>query len=419
MVGFPPLITNFPSVALYSPRSAVAFLVPCSTITPPVPTALLICCAPAVEFAGAGAFAAFELGFSALVKYKSTAAARIFCSADCATTFFSRCARLSESRYVSVPAVTCHNRGFFGPACTATVCAAICPAACGKTARTFPAAFITRASRNSSIESASITESPCHKRACPVYRALPVFEFPCIASAEMFAGRAASCAPLPFVEKSVDRTPPSARISPVVCTKVIREACVSALASRASAFPVSKAVCVARTNVACSSCPRCLALRGSARRPVLRRCVRPFDAPCPQGFRSLELAFLAFFSLCKFHEQFARLQHSRLAGRVCLRFQLHAHFQVQFSRLVYLWPHLHRAALCAEVICLFSAAPRTAHISRSLNFRQPPLGGKLCCDGFRTQICRAIRALRFQFGVFPLRSRRRDKLLCAKRRVQR
>src|SRR2546421_7772483 len=71
----------------------------------------------------------------------------------------------------------------------------------------------------------------------------------------MFAGTTASCAPLSFVEKPVDRTPPSARISPVACTKVIRGACVSAAESRASAFPASNTVCVARTNIAWSACP--------------------------------------------------------------------------------------------------------------------------------------------------------------------
>ncbi len=102
---------------------------------------------------------------------------------------------------------------------------------------------------------------------------------------------------------------------------------------------------------------------------------------------------------------------------MCL--QLHAAFQVQFSRLVYLRPKLHRAALRAEVICLFSGAPRTAHISRSLNSRQPTLRYKLCRDFFRAQICRTIRALGFQFGVFPIRSRRRHKFLRVKHGVQR
>src|SRR5260370_6441103 len=130
----------FPPVVLYPPRSAVALLVPCSTITPPVPTARLICWAPGAGFGGEGTFAAFELGFSALVKYKSTVAPRIFCSADCATTFFSKCARLSASRYVRVPPVTCHHLAFFGPARTATNGPDGIPAACRKTPPTFPIA---------------------------------------------------------------------------------------------------------------------------------------------------------------------------------------------------------------------------------------------------------------------------------------
>src|SRR6266702_4018258 len=96
-------------------------------MTPPVPTARLICCAPAAELAPAEPLAGFEFGLSLFVKYKSTAAARIRCSADCATTFFSTCARLSASRYVSVPAVTCHNFGFLGATCTPRVWGDDCP----------------------------------------------------------------------------------------------------------------------------------------------------------------------------------------------------------------------------------------------------------------------------------------------------
>ena len=53
-----------------------------------------------------------------------------------------------------------------------------------------------------------------------------------------------------FDEKSVERTPPSARISPELCTKAMRGARVSVVASRTTAFPVNVAVCADRTNAA-------------------------------------------------------------------------------------------------------------------------------------------------------------------------
>src|SRR6266581_4044214 len=134
-------------------------------MTPPVPTARLICCA---ELAPAEPLAEFEFAFWLFVKYRSTSAARIRCSADCATTFFSRCARLSASQYVSVAPVTCHNFGFLGAAAAARVWGDDCPVIWGNTARTFPAAFSTLVSRSNSMESASITASPCQSRACPV-----------------------------------------------------------------------------------------------------------------------------------------------------------------------------------------------------------------------------------------------------------
>src|SRR5260370_29625824 len=80
-------------------------------------------------------------------------------------------------------------------------------------ARTFPVAFMTRASRSSSIESASITESPCHNRACPVYSARPAFEFACIRSAEIFAGTGASCGSPPLAGNSVEGGEP--QLAPV------------------------------------------------------------------------------------------------------------------------------------------------------------------------------------------------------------
>src|SRR5271155_557193 len=49
-----------------------------------------------------------------------------------------------------------------------TAAPGVVAAACGNTARIFPKAFITRVSRNSSMESASSTDSPCHMRAWPV-----------------------------------------------------------------------------------------------------------------------------------------------------------------------------------------------------------------------------------------------------------
>src|SRR5260370_11980741 len=103
-------------------------------MTPPVPTARLICCAPAAELAPAEPPAGFEFAFWLFVKYRSTSAARIRCSADCATTFFSRCARLSASRYVSVPVVTCHSLGFLGAAAAARVLGDACPVIWGNTA---------------------------------------------------------------------------------------------------------------------------------------------------------------------------------------------------------------------------------------------------------------------------------------------
>src|SRR5215467_3647631 len=101
----------------------------------------------------------------------------------------------------------CQSLGFLATdGRTAKGCVGDCPGLCGNTARTFPEAFRIFVGRKTSMESASITESPCHKRACPAYRPLPVLEFARKVSAERFAGIAASCGLLPFDGKSVERT---------------------------------------------------------------------------------------------------------------------------------------------------------------------------------------------------------------------
>src|SRR5258708_6371102 len=171
--------------------------------------------------------------------------------------------------------------------------------------------------------------------------------------------------------------------------------------------------------------------KGDPRGLRLRRCVarqrfsrQQSRLRCPDKRRVVRLsapvAFLQSYISLQIHlRPSAACQKLRRAGRLSLRFQLHAALQVQHSRLVYLRPQLHRAMLRAEFLYLFSGSPRTAHISRSLDSREPPLGGNLCRDDLRAQICRTIRALRFQFRVFHIRSRRSHKFLRAKRRVQR
>src|SRR5258707_597719 len=71
----------------------------------------------------------------------------------------------------------------------------------------------------------------------------------------MFAAAGANCTALERDAKSVERTPPSARMSPLACAKMIFCACVSVEASRAAAFPVNVAICDERTKTACAPWP--------------------------------------------------------------------------------------------------------------------------------------------------------------------
>src|SRR5271156_3369179 len=59
---------------------------------------------------------------------------------------------------------------------------------CGNTATTFPVATSFLSSRHTSICSASITDSPCHRRARPTYSTCPEVVEPESESAEMCAG---------------------------------------------------------------------------------------------------------------------------------------------------------------------------------------------------------------------------------------
>src|SRR5580704_6947587 len=61
-------------------------------------------------------------------------------------------------------------------------------AACGNTATTFPVATSFLSSRHTSICCASITDSPCHRRARPTYTTCPEVVEPERESAEMWAG---------------------------------------------------------------------------------------------------------------------------------------------------------------------------------------------------------------------------------------
>src|SRR5579885_382358 len=127
--------------------------------------------------------------------------------------------------------------------CGSAVCrAAVFAPICTNTARTWCVAVRTRLLRSISIESASITDWPCHNRACFEYKALPLFEFACILSAVMFSGAASTCAWLPFAEISLDLTPPSAKISPVPCRNVIRAAVVCVLTSRSTGLRKHRAL---------------------------------------------------------------------------------------------------------------------------------------------------------------------------------
>src|SRR5208282_3558329 len=89
-------------------------------------------------------------------------------------------------------------------------------------------------------------------------------------------------------ENCIECTPPSASTSPVDCRKVIFGACVSLLASRTTAWPVSTAVCATLANTACCASP--------VRSPSFK-CTSPCKFICdhpPEGSRAaLPFAALA------------------------------------------------------------------------------------------------------------------------------
>src|SRR5579862_397700 len=137
-------------------------------------------------------------------------------------TFCHRCARFSASQYVSLPDCACQSTGAFGGDFADAVLgelASFAAGVCGKTARTFPAAFRTRSLFRSSMLSASRTESPCHKRAWPVYRARPVLELPVRWSAVTLEATGAKCTVVLRADRSEERTLPSPRTSPESCEK--------------------------------------------------------------------------------------------------------------------------------------------------------------------------------------------------------
>src|SRR5260370_7658953 len=85
-------------------------------------------------------------------------------------------------------------------------------------------------------------------------------------------------------------------------------------------------------------CLRSFAPRGNSRRSTLRR-IRPLDAPRSQGLSSFKFAALAFFSIGKFHAQFACLQRSCFPGFASHSFHLSPSISFQSSRLLYFLPH--------------------------------------------------------------------------------
>ena len=138
-------------------------------------------------------------------------------------------------------AATCQRLFFVRSRCRRPVTVSRCAAVCGNTARMLPTAF----SCFCFLQQLNGVRLQ-HRVTLPQPRVTGVQRAPGLGVALHFLGGdigrdvPASCGAAPFPGNAVERTPPSARISPVSCAKMMLAACVSVEASRTTACPVNR-----------------------------------------------------------------------------------------------------------------------------------------------------------------------------------
>jgi len=250
--GIPALIMNFVHRGI-PPRVGRRFSRSCSLIHAAVPTPR-ICCAPVVGTAERKPVVpTFALAFAVRVGDRGPPPRRSFLAPPdrCHHIFFSQVRAVIRVKVFQHSVVTCHNFRLLGWAETPWSFAVI------PRGWEIPGAHISRRihrprSRSSSIRISFHHRGRRHNRACQVTGA-PRLELLHMSSERNTPGTGSTLCSAPFGRK-LRRAHSSIRQQEFLpgCTTVIRGA-VSRSAVRASAFPASKSVCGARTNVACSA----------------------------------------------------------------------------------------------------------------------------------------------------------------------